>query len=131
MKTEDKFLLSSGVSFILLIIFKIACNCINTDNMSYNLLMKWLDISLYITIVISVWMVVSLIGFFITYKLRHGNFQNNNHTNVYAKVECPYCHSMNTSKIGTVNRAVSVAMFGLASKKIGKQWHCNNCKSDF
>ena len=46
-------------------------------------------------------------------------------------IECPYCHSMNTSKIGTVSRMTSTAMFGLASKKIGKQWHCNNCKSDF
>ena len=45
--------------------------------------------------------------------------------------ECPYCHSMNTSKIGTVSRMTSTAMFGLASKKIGKQWHCNNCGSDF
>ena len=38
----------------------------------------------------------------------------------YINIECPYCHSMNTSKIGTVNRAVSVGMFGLASSKIGK-----------
>ncbi|RHI25837.1 hypothetical protein DW172_03930 [Agathobacter rectalis] len=47
------------------------------------------------------------------------------------KVECPYCHSTNTSKIGTVSRMTSTAMFGLASKKIGKQWHCNSCNSDF
>lgn len=48
-----------------------------------------------------------------------------------ANIECPYCHSTNTSKISTVNRAVSVSMVGLDSKKIGKQWHCNICKSDF
>lgn len=24
----------------------------------------------------------------------------------------------------------STAMFGLASSKIGKQWHCNSCNSD-
>ncbi len=47
------------------------------------------------------------------------------------KIECPYCHSTNTKKIGTTSRMVSAGMFGLASKKIGKQWHCNNCKSDF
>lgn len=47
------------------------------------------------------------------------------------KVECPYCHSTNTKKIGTTSRMVSAGMFGLASKKIGKQWHCNNCGSDF
>ena len=38
---------------------------------------------------------------------------------------------MNTSKIGTVSRMTSTAMFGLASKKLGKQWHCNSCGSDF
>ena len=43
--------------------------------------------------------------------------------------ECPYCHSINTSKIGTVNRAVSVGMFGLASSKIGKTHKCNDCGS--
>lgn len=46
-------------------------------------------------------------------------------------IHCPYCNSSNVTKIGTVNRAVSVGMFGLASKKLGKQWHCNNCGSDF
>ena len=46
-------------------------------------------------------------------------------------IHCPYCNSTNVTKIGTVNRAVSVGMFGLASKKIGKQWHCNSCNSDF
>ena len=46
-------------------------------------------------------------------------------------IHCPYCNSTNVTKIGTVNRAISVGMFGLASKKIGKQWHCNNCGSDF
>lgn len=49
----------------------------------------------------------------------------------YINVYCPYCNSTNVTKIGTVNRAVSVGMFGLASKKIGKQWHCNSCGSDF
>lgn len=48
-----------------------------------------------------------------------------------SQILCPYCQSTNISKIGTLNRVVSVGMFGLASKKIGKQWHCNNCKSDF
>ena len=46
-------------------------------------------------------------------------------------IHCPYCNSSNVTKIGTVNRAISVGMFGLASKKLGKQWHCNNCGSDF
>ena len=46
-------------------------------------------------------------------------------------IHCPYCNSSNVTKIGTVNRAVSVGMLGLASKKLGKQWHCNDCGSDF
>lgn len=57
---------------------------------------------------------------------------NNEHINKsIPTVTCPYCQSTNTSKIGTVNRMASVGFFGFASKKIGKQWHCNNCKSDF
>ena len=46
-------------------------------------------------------------------------------------VKCPYCKSPNVKKITTAGRAVSVGLFGLASKKIGKQWHCNKCGSDF
>ena len=44
-------------------------------------------------------------------------------------IHCPYCNSSNVTKIGTVNRAVSVGMFGLASKKIGKTHKCNDCGS--
>lgn len=47
------------------------------------------------------------------------------------RATCPYCKSKNTKRISTTSRITSVAMTGLASKKIGKQWHCNNCKSDF
>ncbi len=46
-------------------------------------------------------------------------------------VECPYCHSKDTEKISTISRAVSISLVGAASGKIGKQWHCNNCKSNF
>ena len=41
------------------------------------------------------------------------------------------CQSNNVKKITTVNRAVSTGIVGIASSKIGKQWHCNSCKSDF
>ena len=47
------------------------------------------------------------------------------------KVTCSYCGSSNVKKIGLLNRAVSTELWGLGSKKIGKQWHCNNCNSDF
>lgn len=50
-------------------------------------------------------------------------------TNV--SVKCPYCNTTNVKKISTVNRAISTSMVGIASSKIGKQWHCNNCGSDF
>jgi len=46
-------------------------------------------------------------------------------------VPCPYCHSTNTEKISTLNRAVSVSLVGAASGKLGKQWHCKNCGSNF
>ena len=46
-------------------------------------------------------------------------------------VECPYCHSTNTEKISVASRAVSISLVGAASGKIGKQWHCRQCGSDF
>ena len=45
--------------------------------------------------------------------------------------KCPYCGSYHTSKIGVVSRGISIGIVGLASSKIGKQWHCNHCNSDF
>ena len=48
-----------------------------------------------------------------------------------SKVKCPYCNSLNVTKIGTLDRMVSTGFLGLASSKVGKQWHCNDCKSDF
>lgn len=45
--------------------------------------------------------------------------------------KCPYCHSTNTKKISGSSRVASFLTFGLASKKVGKQWHCNKCGSDF
>lgn len=47
-------------------------------------------------------------------------------------VECPYCHSTNTKKISGISKAGNVALWGIfATSKVAKQWHCNNCKSDF
>lgn len=47
-------------------------------------------------------------------------------------ITCPYCKSTNTKKITTASKAGSVAMWGIfALGKTTKQWHCNNCKSDF
>lgn len=46
-------------------------------------------------------------------------------------IQCPYCNSKNIKKISTTKRVVSIGIVGLASDKIGKQWHCKNCKSNF
>ena len=54
--------------------------------------------------------------------------------NIHPKptVTCPYCKSTNTKKISSMSKASSVAMWGIfALGKTTKQWHCNNCKSDF
>ena len=49
----------------------------------------------------------------------------------YNTVQCPYCHSHDTNQIGILSRMFSTVFFGLGSKKLGKQWHCNSCDSDF
>ena len=46
-------------------------------------------------------------------------------------ITCPYCKATNIRKIGLISRSVSAGLFGLGSKKIGKQWHCDHCGSDF
>lgn len=48
------------------------------------------------------------------------------------QVTCPYCHSTNTQKISAMSKIWSLnwlGMYGLG--KVSKQWHCNNCDSDF
>lgn len=47
------------------------------------------------------------------------------------KVHCKYCNSTNVKKISNISKAGSVAMFGIFSKKVHKEWHCNSCNSDF
>ena len=47
-------------------------------------------------------------------------------------VECPYCHSKDTKKISNLSKAGSVALIGVfALGKASKEWHCNQCNSDF
>nr|DAM63789.1 MAG TPA: zinc-ribbon family protein [Caudoviricetes sp.] len=46
-------------------------------------------------------------------------------------VQCPYCKSWQTERISTASRVVSIAVVGPASGKIGKQWHCTKCGSNF
>jgi len=47
-------------------------------------------------------------------------------------VECPYCHSTNTVKISDLSKVGYFALFGIFSlSRNSKQWHCNECGSDF
>lgn len=72
---------------------------------------------------------------------QHANdFEKYNTTLVHGKaileeksrrVACTYCGSTNVKKISLLNRAISAELWGLGSKKIGKQFHCNNCGADF
>lgn len=41
--------------------------------------------------------------------------------------KCPTCSSTNIKKVSGTSKAVSVAMFGLLSQKVKKQFQCNNC----
>ena len=47
------------------------------------------------------------------------------------QVHCPYCNSTNVNKISGLAKAGSVALFGIFSQKVKKQWHCRQCGSDF
>ena len=59
------------------------------------------------------------------------------HPNLKSKIDikptnipkCPTCGSTNIKHISTLNRAVSVGVFGLLSGKIGKNYECLNCKA--
>lgn len=44
---------------------------------------------------------------------------------------CPTCGSTNIKKISATSKVGSVAMWGIFSRKVHKQWHCNNCKSEW
>ena len=73
----------------------------------------------------------------IEYQLKISQFKANLKQQVSSKVEednkvhCPYCNSTNVNKISGLSKAGSIAMFGIFSRKVHKQWHCNNCGSDF
>lgn len=47
------------------------------------------------------------------------------------QVKCAYCNSTNVKKISATSKVVNTALFGILGTKRHKQWHCNNCNSDF
>lgn len=65
------------------------------------------------------------------YNRKHSS-QYSNSTSTVSSTQCPYCHSTNVKKITMTSKVTHGAIFGLfGARKILKQWHCNNCKSDF
>lgn len=75
----------------------------------------------------------------IDYALKMSQFKNylgqqkivNQQANESNNIVCPYCKSTNTKKITTTAKAINTAVFGILGTKRHKQWHCNNCNSDF
>lgn len=47
------------------------------------------------------------------------------------RITCPYCQSKNTSKVGALDKMVNTAIFGFFGTKRHKQWHCNQCNSEW
>lgn len=45
--------------------------------------------------------------------------------------KCPTCSSTDIKKISGLSKIVSVSMWGIFSQKVHKQWHCNNCDSEW
>lgn len=41
--------------------------------------------------------------------------------------KCPHCQSTNIKSISGLNRGMSIAMFGIFSKKINKSFECKKC----
>jgi hypothetical protein len=59
-----------------------------------------------------------------------GNNANNGNKRINS-ITCPYCNSKNTRKITTTSRMIDTAVWGILGTKRNKQWHCNNCDSEF
>lgn len=70
-------------------------------------------------------------GGFDSWKSLDNDDKNINRNEDEHSVTCPYCKSTDTQKILGLSKAGSVALFGIFSQKVKKQWHCNHCKSDF
>ena len=63
---------------------------------------------------------------------KNNNVEYKNYTKNNLEVKCPYCNSLNTTKISELSKVGRFALWGIFSlSKNSKQWHCNNCKSDF
>ena len=45
--------------------------------------------------------------------------------------KCPTCSSIKIRKISVTSKVASVAMWGVLSRKVHKQWHCDTCGSEW
>lgn len=69
----------------------------------------------------------------IEYQLKMSQFRTQLEQQKSSKIQndttprCPHCHSSNIQKIGGLERAGSVAMLGVFSKKINKSFKCKSC----
>ncbi len=66
-------------------------------------------------------------------KIKHGKavLEGRDKGNKFG-VECPYCHATNVKKITNTSKAVHTALFGIFSiSRNAKNYHCNQCGSDF
>ena len=45
--------------------------------------------------------------------------------------KCPTCSSTNIRKLSATSKLVDVAVWGVLSRKAHKQWHCDNCGSEW
>lgn len=45
--------------------------------------------------------------------------------------KCPTCGSPKIHKISTASKVASVALVSIFSRKVHKQWHCDNCGSEW
>lgn len=61
----------------------------------------------------------------------HLGMKSDSQQTTLTQVSCPYCHSTNVKKISTTSKVISAGFLGLGSRKLGKEWHCNHCKSNF
>ena len=72
----------------------------------------------------------------IEYNLKLSQFktslaQQENNIKTDNQPKCPTCGSTDLSKVSTISKAGSVALWGLFSQKVKKTWHCNNCKYEW
>ncbi len=58
--------------------------------------------------------------------------KENRHTDQYGKIaRCPKCGSLNVYQMNFDDKRQSIAFWGVASSKIGKIYHCDNCGNEW